>query len=94
MFLPIFLANAILFTWAFGSRILPDIAIILLTATALVPLAGKLLLRKPPFSQSFSMAQQSDGWYVFAALPVLAMLWGVHVFFRSASGAYGSMVRY
>ncbi|WP_413406846.1 hypothetical protein [Paenibacillus amylolyticus] len=95
MFLPIFLANAVLFTWTFGLRILPDIAIIMMTATALVPLAGKLLLRKPPFSQSFSMAQQSDGWYVFAALPVLAMLWGVHVFFRSVAGGvwiYGALL--
>nr|WP_154959596.1 hypothetical protein [Paenibacillus xylanexedens] len=86
IFIPVFLLNAAMFTWTFGLRILPDIAIILLTATALIPVSGKFMLQKPPFSQSFSVAQQSDGWYIFAALPVFALLWGAHVFFRSFSG--------
>ncbi|MBM6383574.1 MAG: hypothetical protein JSY10_06210 [Paenibacillus sp.] len=86
MFLPVFLLNAIVFAWTFGLRILPDLAVILLVGTALIPLTSKLLLRKPPFSLSFSIAQQSDGWFVFAAFPVIALLWGIHVFFRTLPG--------
>ncbi|WP_440114296.1 hypothetical protein [Paenibacillus sp. QZ-Y1] len=95
LFMPVFLLNAVVFIWTFGLRILPDLAVILLAATALIPLSGKLLLRKPPFSQSFSVAQQSDSWYVFGAFPVLALLWGIHVFFRSVSGGiwiYGAIL--
>ncbi|MBR2565351.1 MAG: hypothetical protein IKE29_12090 [Paenibacillus sp.] len=85
MFLPLFLLNAIVFTWTFGLRILPDLAIILLTGTALIPASGKLMLQQLPFSRSFSVAQESEGWYVFIAIPVLALFWGIHVFFRSFS---------
>lgn len=95
IFIPVFLLNAIVFTWTFGLRILPDIAVILLTATALIPVSSKFMLQKPPFSQSFSVAQQSEGWYIFAALPVFALLWGAHVFFRSFSGGvwiYGAIL--
>jgi hypothetical protein len=83
MFLPVFILNVIVFVWTFGLRILPDMVIILLVATALIPLSGKLLLRKPPFSQSFSVAGQSDGWLVFAFFPLMALLWGLHVFIRT-----------
>ncbi|WP_366292503.1 hypothetical protein [Paenibacillus sp. AN1007] len=84
--IPVFLLNGIVFTWTFGLRVLPDVSIILLTAAALIPVSGKFMLQRPPFSQSFSIAQQSDGWYIFAAIPVFALLWGVHVLFRSFSG--------
>jgi hypothetical protein len=83
MFLPVFILNVIVFVWTFGLRILPDMVIILLVATALIPLSGKLLMRKPPFSQSFSVAGQSDGWLVFAFFPLMALLWGLHVFIRT-----------
>ncbi|MGX1829731.1 hypothetical protein ACWIE6_15885 [Paenibacillus taichungensis] len=83
MFLPVFLLNAIVFVWTFGLRVLPDLIVIFLVATALIPLSGKLLMRKPPFSQSFSVAGQTDGWLVFAFFPLMALLWGLHVFIRT-----------
>ncbi|WP_433922162.1 hypothetical protein [Paenibacillus taichungensis] len=83
MFLPVFILNTIIFVWTFGLRILPDLIVIFLVATALIPLSGKLLMRKPPFSQSFSVAGQSDGWLVFAFFPLMALLWGLHVFIRT-----------
>lgn len=83
MFMPVFMINAAIFLWAFGLRILPDIVIILLIGTALIPLTSKLLLRKPPFSESFSMAQQSDGWLVLLALPVLGLFAGIHFYVQS-----------
>ncbi|MBU5352907.1 hypothetical protein KQI74_11470 [Paenibacillus barcinonensis] len=86
LFLPLFLLNAVVFTWVFGVRILPDLVIILLASSALVPLSGKLLLRTPPFSESFSMAQKSGGWYALIVIPVLIMLWGIHVWFKSLPG--------
>ncbi|CAH1196683.1 MULTISPECIES: hypothetical protein [Paenibacillus] len=83
MFLPMYLLNAVVFGWTFGWRIVPDLIVILLTALALIPPSGKLLLKQPPFSQSFSMAQQSDGWIILAYLPVIGLLWGLHAWVRT-----------
>lgn len=87
MFLPLFTVNAIVFLIIFGIRILPDVLIILLTGLVLIPVSAKAILRHPPFSQAFNMAQQKDGWWVLVFIIVVGGLCGLHYF--SSTVTYG-----
>ena len=78
MFLPLFTVNAVIFLILFGSRIIPDVLIVFLTGLVLIPLSAKAILRTPPFSQAFNMAQQKDGWWVLLFFIVVGGLWGLH----------------
>ncbi|MUG64725.1 hypothetical protein GNP94_01755 [Paenibacillus campinasensis] len=79
IYLPLYFVNATVFAFIFGSRIIPDLLGILLVGTAVVPLFGKVMLSDPPFSQSFSMANQSGGGMVFAAMLVLGAVVAIHI---------------
>ncbi|MEK3731052.1 MULTISPECIES: hypothetical protein [unclassified Paenibacillus] len=79
IYLPLYFVNATVFAFIFGSRIIPDLLGILLVGTAVVPLFGKVMLSDPPFSQSFSMANQSGGGMVFAAMFVLGAVVAIHI---------------
>lgn len=79
IYLPLYFVNATVFAFIFGSRIIPDLLGILLVGTAIVPLLGKVMLSDPPFSQSFSMANQSGGGMVFAAMLVLGAVVAIHI---------------
>lgn len=87
MFLPLFAVNAIVFLVIFGIRILPDVLIILLTGLMLIPVSAKAMLRHPPFSQAFNMAQQKDGWWVLLFIIVVGGLCGLH--YVSSTVTYG-----
>lgn len=82
MFLPMYILNAGIFAYIFGIRIMPDLLIMLLTSTGLIPLVGKVVLRQPPFSESFSFTRQSGGWIVFAAMFVVGGMAGLHALSR------------
>ncbi|PAD80014.1 hypothetical protein [Paenibacillus campinasensis] len=79
IYLPLYFVNATVFAFIFGSRIIPDLLGILLVGTAVVPLFGKVMLSDPPFSRSFSMANQSGGGMVFAAMFVLGAVVAIHI---------------
>ncbi|OMF76082.1 hypothetical protein [Paenibacillus glucanolyticus] len=87
IFLPLFAVNAVVFVIIFGMRILPDILIVLLTGLMLIPLSAKAMLRTPPFSQAFNMAQQKEGWWVLVYFIVVGGFIGLH--YASSTIAYG-----
>lgn len=87
MFVPLFAVNAVVFLIIYGMRILPDILIILLTGFLLIPLSAKVILRNPPFSQAFNMAQQKDGWWVLVFFIIVGGFVGLH--YASSTVAYG-----
>ncbi|WP_235613234.1 hypothetical protein [Paenibacillus sp. LC231] len=89
MFLPLFTVNAVIFLILFGSRIIPDVLIVFLTGLVLIPLSAKAILRTPPFSQAFNMAQQKDGWWVLLFFIVVGGLWGLH--YASSTIPYGML---
>lgn len=89
MFLPLFTVNAVIFLTLFGTRIIPDVLIVFLTGLVLIPLSAKAILRTPPFSQAFNMAQQKDGWWVLLFIIAVGGLCGLH--FASSTIPYGML---
>ncbi|GAB6929678.1 hypothetical protein JCM10914A_36610 [Paenibacillus sp. JCM 10914] len=78
MFLPLFTVQMVVFLVLFGLRVLPDLFVMLLTGTMLIPLTAKAFLRRPPFSEAFSVGQAGDGWIIFLFFFIIGAFGGIH----------------
>lgn len=83
LFLPLYLLLSIVFLFIFSIRILPDLAIVLITAILHTLISYKVLNnRKYPFSEVFESTQQSGSTMKsFLLMFVVGLFFLVHLFF-------------
>lgn len=75
---PIYLVLAILFTFVFGVRCIPDLIGIYLASLFIIVIYFKLVGKELPFSVSFNDANKQSVAVMFMMLLVVGIVWGIH----------------
>jgi hypothetical protein len=78
---PIYVIEAIIFMGIFGIRIFADLIIVFLTILIFAVMCFKFLKKSLPFSESYNVAQQSEGVTMLPLMILLGILAGIHYLF-------------
>lgn len=80
LMLPIYIFDSIIFMFIFGIGIFPHLIIIFLNIILFTIICFKSTKKALPFSESFEVAQQSEGLIVILLMIILGVLWAVHYY--------------
>ncbi|QHS23688.1 hypothetical protein GWK91_12320 [Virgibacillus sp. MSP4-1] len=93
LYVPIFLFVGAVFLWIYGRSILEDLLAIFLSTCLYVALCFMMIRGTLPFSESFEVAQQSEGWTTLPFIFLLGGFWLIHLFVLNlAYGVLGYIV--
>ncbi|UOE94907.1 hypothetical protein [Alkalihalobacillus sp. LMS39] len=80
LFFPIFLLLSVFFCFIFSLAIIPHLVIVFISSFLFMVLSYKMLNGKTlPFTESFSSAQQADGFKFFILFIIFALFAGIHI---------------
>jgi len=89
LYLPMYLVICILFVTIFGVRVIPDLILVLLISAFYSVICFLILKKSIPFSESFELVGQTEGWKVFGLMLPIAIFAGLHYISTLASfGVY------
>jgi len=78
LFLPLYALISIVFIILFGYRVIPEIAIVFISACIFSVICLSLMKGALPFSESFEGVQQSDSWKVLPFYLIVGVFLGLH----------------
>ncbi|MEW9095923.1 MAG: hypothetical protein AB2417_12650 [Clostridiaceae bacterium] len=78
LIIPIYIVDAVIFSWIFGIKILPHLIIVFLNIILYVILCFKAFNKALPFSKQFQATQDGEGLTNFLLVIGLGILVGVH----------------
>lgn len=90
IFVPVYLIEAVIFGFIYGTRIIPDLMVVLLNMIILCILYFMLLDKVLPFSISFNTTQQSNAGIGIMLMLLMGVLAGLHFLFTLF--AYGTII--
>ncbi|WP_152396503.1 hypothetical protein [Paenibacillus guangzhouensis] len=90
MFIPVFLIQALVFIALFGSHIVPDLFVVVLSAIVYTSLCYKFMTKSLPFSEPIAESQQATGWGIMPYLLMIAPFTAIH--YGSTMLAYGQYI--
>lgn len=87
LMMPLFVLESIVFIWLFGIRILPDLAVVLISLLLYAVICFRVMPRALPFSEKYEAAKQSDfKGLSFVLLFILMGAGGLHFVFTLFPG--------
>ncbi|MEG0295623.1 MAG: hypothetical protein RR620_02820 [Clostridium sp.] len=75
---PIILLQAVIYTFIFGIKIIPDLVGVILAAIMVVVLFFRCTGKTLPFSTSFKDAPKQSVAIMFGMMGILGLMWGIH----------------
>lgn len=81
LFLPVFLADSLIFVILSGPRVLPNLGVAFLSLLVYTIVSFRFLKKRLPFSEPFQTTQQTQGKVIMLLMLVLFLFAGIHYVF-------------
>ena len=91
LFIPVYLVLSVVFCFIYGTRIVPDLLVVLVTSWIFTCICYIGYGRKIPFTQPFNEIGDSQGWKSLVLMIPVAILAGIH-YFMVSQFTYGAII--